>query len=242
MKILIPMAGEGTRFQKDGKKPIKPLIDVLGKPMVIRAIETLGIVGDLIFVVQKNKNGYSILENISKYYKKFTAHFVEALTDGPACSALAAKESICNQEPLIITNCDQILTWDSNAFCVFFENINYDGIVVTYFSNTTKNSYAKVDYKGLVTLIKEKEILSDISLNGVHYWKKGCDFIYAAETMIGAKDKSINGEYYIGPTYNYLIEKGCKIGIYHIPNSQHHAIGTPEDLERYLNYASLQSQ
>lgn len=241
VNILIPMAGEGARFKQEGKKIIKPLIDVLGKPMAVRAIETLGLDGNFIFVVQNNEVGMEILDTISMYYKKFKAFFVDGLTEGPACSALAAKEAIDNEEKLIITNCDQVLTWDSNAFSVFINSIDYEGLIVTYFCDTNKNSYAKVDSKGLVSVIKEKEIISDISLNGVHYWKKGKDFVSSAEEMINKKDKSINGEYYIGPTYNYMIKKKKRVGIYHIPNSQHHAIGVPEDLERYLKNADLQS-
>jgi dTDP-glucose pyrophosphorylase len=57
--------------------------------------------------------------------------------------------------------------------------------------------------------------------------------------MIRNQDKSINGEYYIGPTYNYLIQQGKKIGIYHIPSCQHHAVGIPEDLQRFLQHAEI---
>lgn len=235
MNILIPMAGEGRRFQKDdNKKIIKPLIDVFGKPMAVRAIETLGIDGKLIFVVQDNEVGYKILNEISKYYKNYRAYFVKELTDGPAVSALAAESAINNSEDLIITNCDQIMTWDQYAFSVFQKNIDYDGIIVTYFCNKNKNSYAKVGKDGLVKEIREKEIISDISLNGIHYWKHGSDFVISAKEMIKKNHRSINGEFYIGPTYNYLINNGKRVGIYHVPNSQHHAIGIPEDLERYI--------
>jgi hypothetical protein len=43
-----------------------------------------------------------------------------------------------------------------------------------------------------------------------------------------------NGEFYIAPSYNYLIKEGKKIGVYHIPNEQHWAVGTESDLEIYL--------
>jgi len=230
------MAGEGRRFQKgDDHKIIKPLIDILGKPMAVRAIETLGINGKLIFVVQDNKIGHKIIDGIAKYYKNYNIYFVNGLTDGPAVSALAAEKAIDNDEGLIITNCDQIMTWDAHAFSIFQKNIDYDGIIVTYFCDTNKNSYARIDKYGLVAEIREKEVISDISLNGIHYWKKGSDFVNSAKDMITKNDRAINGEFYIGPTYNYMIKKGKRVGIYHIPNSQHHAVGVPEDLDRYLH-------
>ena len=45
MNILIPMAGEGTRFPRDTYKIPKPLIDIYGTPMIQRAIESLGMNG-----------------------------------------------------------------------------------------------------------------------------------------------------------------------------------------------------
>jgi NDP-sugar pyrophosphorylase family protein len=41
MKILIPMAGEGSRFQKEGYTFPKPLINVNGKPMIQSVVENL---------------------------------------------------------------------------------------------------------------------------------------------------------------------------------------------------------
>ena len=48
-------------------------------------------------------------------------------------------------------------------------------------------------------------------------------------------NENYNGEFYVAPTYNSLIKKGKKIGVYHIPNEQHNAVGTPEDLIKYAD-------
>ena len=50
MNIIIPMAGEGSRFLKNQYLP-KPLIDVNGKPMIVRAIESLGLDGQYYFII-----------------------------------------------------------------------------------------------------------------------------------------------------------------------------------------------
>ena len=54
--------------------------------------------------------------------------------------------------------------------------------------------------------------------------------------MIAANDRAPNGEFYIAPSYNYMIKQGLKVGIHHIPNEQHHPVGVPVDLERFLRY------
>lgn len=239
MNILIPMAGEGSRFRQSGKHIIKPLIDIKGKPMAIRAIETLGLDGRLIVVLRKSEDGETIYGTLKQHINSFEVVWSEGLTEGPACSALLAKDLINNNDPLIITNCDQIMTWDSNAFSKYLMAVDYDGIMVTYFCDKEKNSYARCNSCGLVDLVLEKVVLSDISLNGIHYWRRGSDFVWSAEEMIRTNGRSVNGEFYISQTYNYLINNGRTVGIYHIPNSWHHAVGIPEDLETFLNNASI---
>jgi hypothetical protein len=55
------------------------------------------------------------------------------------------------------------------------------------------------------------------------------------------QDRAPNGEFYIGPTYNHMIRQGLKIGIYHIPNEQHHPVGMPDDLKKYLEHEKTKS-
>jgi hypothetical protein len=57
--------------------------------------------------------------------------------------------------------------------------------------------------------------------------------------MIKQNDTAPNGEFYISHTFNHLIASGRSVGIYHIPNQQHHAVGTPADLEVYLARTGL---
>lgn len=52
--------------------------------------------------------------------------------------------------------------------------------------------------------------------------------------MIIENDR-VNGEFYTCPAYNYAIKNGAKVGIYNIDFEQMHGIGTPEDLQRYMN-------
>lgn len=232
MNILIPMAGEGTRFKKAGYTQTKPLIPVNKKPMIQQAVETLKIAGNYIFVIKRDQELNDFLQ---KLIPGATVIEIEGTTRGATETALYAKNNINNQDPLIIANCDQIMHWNGSQFQDLCISTDLDGMIVTYYKTSDRNSYARVDNQGLVTEIKEKEVISNISLNGIHYWKRGEDFVWSAEEMLRLEDKAINGEYYIGPTYNHLINKGSRIGIYHIPTSQHHAVGIPEDLEKYEN-------
>jgi asparagine synthetase B (glutamine-hydrolysing) len=45
---------------------------------------------------------------------------------------------------------------------------------------------------------------------------------------------TFNGEIYDCPVYNYMLKQGAKIGVYEVPASAMHGLGTPEDLDAYL--------
>lgn len=228
------MAGEGTRFPRDTYKIPKPLIEIDGVPMIQKAIESLGLVGTYHFVIRKDSYYDQVCTLLHKILLDPKIISVEETTEGPAASCLLFKDFIDNEEELVIANCDQIMWWDPEVFLTNARYYKYDGLVVTYTTNTPKNSYAKINMMGLVECIKEKEVISDISLNGIHYWRKGKYFVKSAEKMIECDDRSPNGEFYVGPTYNYLIKSGYKIGIHHISNFQHNPVGVPEDLDRFL--------
>ena len=234
MNVVIPMAGLGMRFAKEGFNLPKPLIDINGTPMIIRAVKSLGIPNaNYLFVIGKS-NYSDILK--AELLKSVNCTFIEVdmVTDGPASSVLLFEDFINNQEELIVANCDQIMEWNPEIFLINARQ--FDGAIVTYHENTEKNSYARIDKAGLVLEVKEKEVISSVALNGIHYWKNGHNFVKSAQMMIKEDARAPNGEFYVGPTFNFLIKMGYKVGIYHIPNQMHHAVGTPEDLKAFIRY------
>ena len=234
MNIIIPLGGLGKRFADEGFKNPKPLIKIDEKPMILWAIESLGVSGRYIFILRKS-DGYEQIKNVLETnVKDCIIQEIDYLTEGPASTCLLAKEYVNNDEELIIANCDQIMWWNGDYFIKSIRSSSYDGAIVTYYANTSKNSYARIDQSGNVVEIKEKEVISNISLNGVHYWKRGKSFVSSAEAMISNNDRAINGEFYIGPSYNYMIKNNESVGIFHISECQHNAVGTPDDLREFL--------
>lgn len=229
------MAGEGSRFKINGYEKPKPLIPVDGVPMIKLAIDSLNIEGRYIFVIRKYQDPNNTLElkNLLKKIKPDCVIVeVEKLTRGSTETCLHASEWIDNDSPLVITNCDQFMQWDSTGFMNFIES-GCDGSVVTYTSTDPKNSFVKVNDQGEATYFKEKDPISNIALIGLHYWKMGSDFVSSSRDMIIRNERQVN-EFYIAPTYNYLISKGKKITNYHLSENQYHSLGTPKDLHIYL--------
>lgn len=231
MNLLIPMAGAGKRFFDAGYTIPKPFLPVNGIPMVQSVINNLNISGNHIFIIQKK---HSLDGNLEIFLKKISPDCIiitiEELTEGPACTALLAEKYI-DDKPLIIVNCDQMIhDFDVNKL-IEFSNINQaDGVLGAFISSSKKNSYMKLDPQGEVTEIKEKIVISNIATNGLHFWNNGKDFIYSAKKMIESNER-YNNEFYIAPTYNYLIKDGKKILPFFY--NLHFPIGTPEDLKIY---------
>ena len=234
MNLVIPMAGRGSRFSEKRILTPKPLIDVNGKPMIQRAVESLDLDGNWYFIIRDDEHTDRIRDLIQTIKPGSKVVAIDYVTEGPASSVLLFERQINNNYPLIVANCDQIMEWTSARFLDYVSY--YDGAVVTYHAQTDKNSYARVNKEGLVQEIREKQVISNISLNGIHYWKQGSSFVTSARTMLAADDRAPNGEFYIGPTYNYMIKAGQTVGIYHIPNQFHHPVGVPDDLDKFIRY------
>ena len=162
MNVLVPMAGAGSRFAKVGYTFPKPLIEVKGKPMIQVVVEGLNVEATYTYVVQK--------EHYEKYNLQYLLNLltpncnivqVDGLTEGAACTTLLAKEFIDNDEPLILTNSDQLILWDSNETLYAFNNDNVDGGIVTFPATHPKWSFAKLGDDGYVSEVAEKKPISD---------------------------------------------------------------------------------
>jgi dTDP-glucose pyrophosphorylase len=235
MNIVIPMAGLGTRFSNEGFNLPKPLIETNGKTLIEHSISTLGVEGKYIFITRKYDNPeHNIL--LTKRLKEIQPNSIEIQlnepTKGATETALAAKQYINNNEPLIITNCDQITDWDASKFNEFISNPNIEGVVVTYPSSNPKNSFAVVEDNRVIKLV-EKQAVSDIALIGVHYWREGYMFVETAEMLLKDFEEEGRPECYISETYNYLIYTGANIKNYHITANEYIPLGTPYDLKIY---------
>lgn len=128
MKVIIPMAGLGSRFQKESdanpeyKKP-KPFISVKGIPMVRWATGSLPFVEhpgqqvaspikvtpkDLIFIILDSHDAeHNIEKGLREIYSDdITVIRLPALTRGASETAYQAKKFVNDDEPLLITDSD----------------------------------------------------------------------------------------------------------------------------------------
>lgn len=239
INMVIPMAGQGSRFAKAGYVKPKPFIDVDGKPMIVRVLENLTYPDARYILIARKEHIDKEKELVSQIEKQFNAIFIpiDKLTEGTACTVLYARKYINNNDPLLIANSDQIVDMDIADFINDCSARKLDGSILTFIDKFSdpKWSFAKLDENNLVTEVKEKVVISEFATVGIYLYSKGKEFIDASIDMIAENDR-VNNEFYTCPTYNYAIQEGKKIGIFNIDFEQMHGIGTPEDLNLYLEY------
>lgn len=237
MNIVIPMAGLGSRFSASHPNKVKPLITVNNIPMIEKVLNNLNQSKDINFIFITLKDLAENLE-INNIFKKLNIKYnlVQANkpTDGPASTCLLAKDLINNDLPLIVVNCDQVIIDFNLDYLLKFVKINSaDGVIGVFHSNSKKNSYVKLGEDLTIQEVKEKIVISNIATNGLHFWKRGKDFVSSAEEMILKNDRYSN-EFYVAPSYNYMIKNGKKIIPYYY--NLHFPIGTPEDLSWFETF------
>lgn len=240
--MLIPMAGEGSRFSKAGFSLPKPFISMNGKPMIQWVFENLSsadVSVNFICVLRtEHDRNFNIKSHLEALNDCIRVIYAEKLTEGAAATCLLAKELINNDVPLVIANSDQFIEWDASSFYAEVLTPGRQGTILCFHLpmelNDTKWSYAAVDREGNVLDVQEKKVISPHATVGIYAWNKGRDFVHSAEEMI-RQNIRVNGEFYVAPVYNQGIAQGATYKLHHCKRMW--GLGTPEDLEYFeVNY------
>jgi dTDP-glucose pyrophosphorylase len=231
------MAGAGSRFSKEGYKDPKPLIQIGGVPMIRVVINNLRPIQSHRFIFicqQKHIEEYSLYEKLSSWAPGCQVIGLNGLTEGAACTVLAASEFISTDEPLMIANSDQYIDIDINEYLQRINVESLDGLIMTMEASDPKWSFVGLDSQNQVTHVVEKEVISNEATVGIYNFKRGKDFVLAANEMIRKKLR-VNNEYYVAPAYNELIQEGKRIGVFNVGKEAAgmYGLGVPSDLNLF---------
>ena len=230
--ILIPMAGAGSRFAKEGYVMPKQLIMVEDNQMIDWSLKCIDKNNcNLIFCVRQEQISNFSLDKIlkSRYGNDITIVVVDRLTDGSVSTCLLAEEYINNDSPLVIYTLDVFF---QPTFTPNFDD-NSDGCILTFKSNNPAYSYAKLNEDGYVTETAEKQVISDLAAVGVYTYKTGEMFVKYAREMIDNNIRT-KGEFYVCPLYNLMIRDGLKIKTESVEKM--HLMGTPDELNFFTTH------
>lgn len=235
IQIVVPMAGRGSRFANAGFSIPKPLIPVGGKPMIQWVIENVRPAQAHRFTficLKEHLATYSgVAETLRALCPDCNIVTVDQVTEGAACTVLLAKEFIDNEDALMIANADQFVELQIDAYLAEMDAQQADGLIMTFEADHPKWSYCRMGEHGRVTEVIEKKVVSNEATVGIYNFRRGSDFVRAAEQMIAA-DIRTNNEFYVAPAYNELIAEGTKVGVARTGREYEgmYGLGTPEDL------------
>ncbi len=233
INVIIPIGGIGTRFKNEGYTQPKPLINVMGKPMIFWLLDNIFLnKNDTIYIpYQGVLDHFSFQYQIESRYKDKNIIFIKL--DKPtrgACETIKYAldhPQIDLNAPTITLDCD---TFYIDNIIDIFRNISNN--VIFYSINTDVNplfSYITIS-DDLVTKIKEKEKISDFANVGSYGFKSGHILIKYIEKVLSCKDLN---EQYVSSIYNKMLDHNEKIYSRKIENF--HCIGTPNQIKLFSN-------
>ncbi|WP_071147473.1 glycosyltransferase family 2 protein [Bacteroides ihuae] len=240
LHIIMPMAGEGSRFLKEGWIIPKPLIDLNGVPLFKHAISSVaaeGISMKYSFIVrQEHIDKYAIDKQIKEVLSDANIFSVLKTTRGAVETCLMAESVICSDDSIIVMDCD--LEFRSKEFTKQVreilskpvEQVN-GGLLVSFTSNLPKYSYAEVDDNNVVIRTAEKEVISNHALCGAYFFSTAKGFLKAAHRLLN-DPAFTKPEFYVSLLYNYLLENHETVRMAQI--EEYYSYGTPEELKIYL--------
>ena len=209
MKVIIPLAGKGTRLRPHTHITPKPMLKIAGKPVmayILEDVQRLGDVEQIIYITGHLK------EKVEEYARS-TFHipsvFIEQkVQDGTAGAVALARQYV--DQPVLIIFVDTIFDADLSVI----KSSDADGIIwVKEVEDYQRFGVVVTDEKGNMTKIVEKPSTpiskrANIGLYYIKNWKllyEGIDFVL--------KQPKNKGEYYLTDAFQYMIDKGARIEV-----------------------------
>lgn len=216
MKIIVPMAGRGSRFQAvagenpEYKKP-KPLILVKGKPMIEWAMESLSFLDlpqrpaktefkvfprDLVFIsLQNQQKEHKIIDLLKQLFgPSINVILIPEVTRGAVETALKAKEYINSNEDIIVSDSDHYFDGTNLYQAIREKESDVEGIIPVFPppDEEVKWSYTLFDETKTAIAVGEKD--PELAAKGAYaniggyYFSHGNVFVKEGEEMIAQND------------------------------------------------------
>lgn len=237
LDIVITMGGLGKRFRDAGYKVPKFMIKAKGRSLFELSIISLEgykkHTYQYIFIVKKDveNNVEAFINDKCEILgiKNYKIIILDYLTDGQATTAMLAEKYWNAEHEILIYNIDTYV--EANE--MKYEDLKGDGFIPCFHADGDHWSFVRLDENDKVAEIREKVRISNNCTLGAYYFKS-CN-LYKDLYNEFYINKKFNGEKYVAPLYDFLLKKGGDIYINIIDKSKVHVLGTPQELEEYLN-------
>ena len=208
MKIIIPLAGFGSRLRPHTFSKPKPLMNVAGTPVIGHVLNMFKDIEVEEFIFITGYMGNQIQEHISTTYPNTNTRFLEQQQlDGQSPAILLAKDFVTG--PMLIGFADTIVETDLTKI-----NTTTDEAIAWVKQVTDPRRFGVVirDSDGYVTQIIEKPESMDnnLAVVGFYYLRDSQMLMSAIEQQIN-NDKQTKGEYYLADAMQILLDQGMQM-------------------------------
>lgn len=237
--IVITMGGLGTRFRKAGYNIPKYMIEAKGKTLFEWSLISLeGFKNETrkyIFIAMSDNNvdiKQFIREKCDKLgIDEYIIIILDYLTDGQATTAMLAEKYWKEENGLLIYNIDTYVEPGEMKS----KELKGDGFIPCFKAEGDHWSFVRLNEKGEVAEIKEKQRISDNCTLGAYFFRSCKLYSDLYHDYYTDKKNLVNGEKYVAPLYDHLLSLGGKIYISDINPKKVHVLGTPEELKAFIN-------
>lgn len=237
MKVIITMAGLGSRFRKAGYQIPKYQIEVRGHSLFYWSMTSLSGLNarDYIFIVRAEDHAAEFIRRECAALKIRPAIVqLDHMTAGQAETAMQAAPYWDPDDAIMIYNIDTYVEpgWIKES------DIKGDGFIPCFHGEGDHWSFVKLNDAGLAVEVREKKRISDHCTVGAYYFKTAKLFETLYYDYYDGKTDLDAGELYIAPLYNHLVGQKGQVYICDIPADAVHVLGTPEEVEAFANAKS----
>lgn len=211
-KIVIPMAGYGSRMRPHTWNRPKPLLYLAGMTVLDHSLDQFKTLPGLenaeyVFIVSPNQ-GEQIQEHMQNVHPEKKVHFlVQEQMEGQSKALFLAKELL--NGPVLVAFSDTLIETD----LAFLSNETADGIAwVKPMEDPRRFGVVELDQSGFATKLTEKptDISNNLVVVGFYYFRDGLKLIEAIEEQV-KRGKTLKGEFFLSEAINIMLEKGAKI-------------------------------
>lgn len=238
-KLVLPMAGKGSRFSEVGYNTPKPLLPVNNKPMIIRAVDCLPQSSKNIFICLESHLNY-IADKLHNEFVNVSIKSINKTTEGQACTTEIGLKNSNLEEPFLVSACDNGILYDGEKFEKLLQQDSADVIVFSFRGNPTAkhnpNMYSWLEVKDDIIKsvsckkFKGNDPLKEHAIIGTMFFKKAKYFI--DNLKINYKNNiRTNGEFYVDDVIQTCIESGLTVKVFEVDN--YICWGTPDDYKTY---------
>jgi glucose-1-phosphate thymidylyltransferase len=209
MKVIIPLAGKGTRLRPHTHLTPKPMLKVAGKPVISYLLDDLKALGGIEQIIYITGHLKEKVEEYARTEYDFPAVFVEQKVQNGTATAVELARPYVDQ-PVLIIFVDTIFDADLSLV----QQTDADGIIwVKEVEDYQRFGVVVTDAKGYMTKIVEKPSTpiskrANIGLYYIRNWK----LLYEGISYV-MKQPANKGEYYLTDAFQYMIDKGAKIKV-----------------------------